>query len=196
MPAKKKRRRAPKRARTAKRQGTPGWMWMLFGLAIGLSVAAAIWLNDRGVPPAPPAATAQPERTASAAAPPPARRQAPSQPPPETRYDFYKMLPNSEFVVAPELSSERANPAPEIVPATPGTYLLQAGSFTSREDAERMQATLALLGMQPRIEPHTDGGQTYHRVRIGPLTDPQRLDDYRRRLRQERIDFLVMRAAD
>lgn len=192
MPAKKKRRRSPKRSRASQSRGTPGWLWMLFGLAIGLSVAAAIWLNGRGEPPAPVSAKPPSPATETAAR----RTETPPEPTPESRYDFYKMLPNQEFVVAPELSSERASKAPKIVAATPGTYLLQAGSFTNLQDAERMQATLALFGMKPYIERHTDAGQTYHRVRVGPLTDLEKLDEYRRRLRQERIDFLVMRAAD
>ena len=46
-----------KRKRTRKKQDEqyPGWMWMLFGLAVGLSVAFAIYMKDRPaiVPPQP-----------------------------------------------------------------------------------------------------------------------------------------------
>jgi hypothetical protein len=50
--AKQKRKRKPVRKRKARRSTRqqndyPGWMWMLFGLAIGLSVAFAIFMKDR-----------------------------------------------------------------------------------------------------------------------------------------------------
>jgi hypothetical protein len=47
--AKRKKKRAPARARSRKKQQEdyPGWMWMIFGLAIGLSVAFAIYMKDR-----------------------------------------------------------------------------------------------------------------------------------------------------
>ena len=47
--AKRKKKRAPTRARSRKKQQEdyPGWMWMVFGLAIGLSVAFAIYMKDR-----------------------------------------------------------------------------------------------------------------------------------------------------
>ena len=43
--AKRKKRRS---SRAKKQQEYPGWAWMLFGLAIGLSVAFAIYVKDRG----------------------------------------------------------------------------------------------------------------------------------------------------
>ena len=41
--ARKKRRRSSRK----KRQEYPGWLWMLFGLALGLSVAFAVYVKDR-----------------------------------------------------------------------------------------------------------------------------------------------------
>jgi hypothetical protein len=41
-----KRKRKPKK----QQEEYPGWMWMLFGLAIGLSVAFAIYRKDFGEP--------------------------------------------------------------------------------------------------------------------------------------------------
>lgn len=198
MAAKKKRRRAPQRSRRTASQGMPGWVWMLFGLAVGLAVAAAVWFNDHRPPaaagPAPTPASAPPPAETGRAA---STRSTPrSDPAPASRYDFYEMLPNQKFVVAPELSDPPASERPEIVPAAPGTYLLQAGSFRNPEDADRMKGNLALLGMQPYVQKYSEGGQTYHRVRVGPLTDLERFDEYRRLLRRERIEFMVMRAQD
>jgi len=42
--AQRKKRRP---ARRKKQQEYPGWVWMVFGLAIGLSVAFAVYVKDR-----------------------------------------------------------------------------------------------------------------------------------------------------
>ena len=55
-----KRRRTP-----SQKQDYPGWVWMIFGLAIGLSVAFAIYVRD-GQPAAPPVAAKQPASLESA----------------------------------------------------------------------------------------------------------------------------------
>ncbi len=56
-------------------------------------------------------------------------------------------------------------------------FLLQAGAFKSAEDADSMRAQLAMLGLDARIFPIEQGGQTLHRVRLGPYG---RLDDVNR----------------
>ena len=63
-----------------------------------------------------------------------------------------------------------------IKPADPdGTrYLLQAGAFRERDDAEAMKGKLALLGMEARISTVERDGNTIYRVRTGPY---KQLDD-------------------
>ena len=56
MAKRKKRRSTTRSRRTVKKQSYPGWLWMMFGLAIGLSVAFAVYVKDRG----PTSQTAQP----------------------------------------------------------------------------------------------------------------------------------------
>ena len=53
--AQRKRRRS---SRARKKQEFPGWLWMLFGLSLGLSVAFAVYVKDRE--PVEPQANAQP----------------------------------------------------------------------------------------------------------------------------------------
>ena len=43
-----RRKRRASRAKK-KNQDFPGWLWMLFGLAIGLSVALAVYMRDQPV---------------------------------------------------------------------------------------------------------------------------------------------------
>mgnify|MGYP001814156303 FL=1 len=90
--AKRKRRRSTRRK---KKQEYPGWLWMLFGLSLGLSVAFAIYVKDH-----------EPATTASQQAPQPASMQSalddndetaaaeqPAPEPEESRFTFYDMLP-------------------------------------------------------------------------------------------------------
>ena len=53
-------------------------------------------------------------------------------------------------------------------------YLLQAGAFRERDDAESMKGKLALLGMEARISTVERDGNTIYRVRTGPY---KQLDD-------------------
>ncbi|CAN5350879.1 hypothetical protein BH24PSE2_BH24PSE2_11960 [soil metagenome] len=184
-----------KRARDSRRKrrglvNAPGWIWMLIGLAIGLSVALVVYLHDR--PPAPAA-----PRPAAAPAPDPVAgsEQEVDVMRPATRFDFYDMLPKFEVVI-PETEREvRPDHAPAAV-ASPGAYVLQAGSFESYADADRRKASLALQGIESTIQKVTIDQKTYHRVRIGPVTDLTELNDLRNRLREARIEVLVIRVGE
>ena len=173
-------------------QQAPGWLWMLFGLAIGLSVAAAVWMSDRDEPAAEP----RPREAASlreeekAPRPEPKRVETPAAS--ESRFDFYEMLPRFEVVVPEEEPHARPDNRPDL-PTEPGTYVLQAGSFSAFEDADRMKARLALQGIPSRIQRVAIDDRTYHRVRIGPVSDMDELDDLRRRLREAKIEVLMIR---
>ena len=73
-------------------------------------------------------------------------------------------------------------------------YVVQAGSFRSHDDADRLKARLALMGVEAEIQSVTiDGGGTWHRVRIGPLPDRSRVDRVRQRLEQEQVDSILLR---
>ena len=189
--AQKRRRRS---SRSRKKQEYPGWVWMLFGLGIGLSVAFAVYMKDsRPVALEEPAAR-QPASLDSAlddngevvTAQPETRKD---------RFDFYEMLPNFEVVI-PEVEPdvERDN-EPRAV-EEPGVYILQAGSFTKLEDADRRRAQLALHGIESQIQRVTIDDKTYHRVRIGPTNDLDELNVLRSRLRAAQIDVLRIRLGD
>jgi cell division protein FtsN len=172
----------------------PGWVWMLFGLGLGLIVAVGVYLRS------PPQPTPGAPSAASSAAPPPAERRraaAPSQPagttPAENRFDFYEILPQFEVEVpAPD---SRATPSVRTRPVDqPGRYLLQAGSFGAAVDADRLQASLALRGIESHVQRVTIDGTVFHRVRIGPISDLDALNRTRQQLRDAGIDPLLMKA--
>lgn len=163
---------------------------MLLGLVVGLSVAAAIYINDRStvreVDNAP--ATPSNTRPASDVDPEPAE-------PPVSRYSFYDMLPKFEVVIPEEEFAEQAN-SPTRITDKPGVFVLQAGSFSQHADADRAKAQLGLLGIVSRIQKVTIDKNVYYRVRIGPIDNLPELGETRGRLHQASIDFIVIRVAD
>jgi cell division protein FtsN len=188
----KKSTRKPVR-RNSRKQPLPGWLWMLFGLALGLSVALAIFLSDQrrqstqltaGEPPAATPAARSAEPVAK-----PAQRSE------EPKYSFYEMLPKFEVVIPEQERQVRAD-TEAVAEQRPGVYVLQAGSFTAQADADKRRAQLALQGIESTIQRVSIDDKTYHRVRIGPIKDLDRLNTLRSRLRAARIEVLVIRLGD
>ena len=195
----KRKRRSTKRSSNSE---LPGWIWMLFGLSIGLAVAFAVFINGRTPAPtiaaAPPPAPAPSTVSAPAAAQPAAdsnldnNGEAAAEGEDESRFDFYKMLPNFEIIIADQEPDVERDTAPQAI-VEPGEYVLQAGSFSRAEDADRRRAQLALQGIESTIQRVSIDGRTYHRVRIGPTRDLDALNQQRARLREANIDVLRIR---
>jgi len=183
----------------------PGWIWMLFGLGIGLVVALGVYINGRQTPTpqdatatvnerAPAEALPEEPQVGTAAAPVSSGSQRSRIEDPD-RFSFYDELPRYEVVV-PEIESPSARSNTATAIEAPGVYVLQAGSFRTAEDAEVQRANLALLGIESRIQRVSIDEQTFHRVRVGPIDDLDSLNAIRRRLFDANVESLVMRIAE
>jgi cell division protein FtsN len=189
-----------RRNRNSRRnEAAPGWVWMLFGLGLGLIVAIGVYLRSPG-------GSDIIETRATAAALPTISRAAPPAPtqakePPqqraaggENRFDFYEVLPQFEVVVPDDNGSAAAPVTTRPRPAAaPGSFLLQAGSFSAAADADRLKANLALLGFESHVQRVTIEDDVFNRVRIGPITDLDTAKRTQRRLRDAGIDALLMK---
>lgn len=174
----------------------PGWVWMLFGLAIGLIIALGVYVNGRpNVTENAPIARIEEAPVVTEA--------APVEPPTQTietaaenpdRFSFYDLLPQFEVIV-PEIEQAAPRTNPTVAINEPGTYVLQAGSFLTAEDAESQRARLALLGIESRLQRVSIDDRTFHRVRIGPISDLDTLNSIRSRLLDAEVESLVMRMA-
>ena len=191
----KKRRRSSKASDT---QQFPGWLWMLFGLSLGLSVAFAIYVKDNPTDD-PSKPTAQPQPASMQAsldddseAPGNAEAEPEKK---ERRFTFYELLPNFELTVPERRPDVEADIAPAAV-VEPGVYVLQAGSFSTNEDADRRRAELALQGIESHIQRVKINDKNYHRVYIGPTEDLDQLNMLRSRLRSAKIDVFRIRISD
>jgi cell division protein FtsN len=171
-------------------QPASNFAWMLLGLGLGLLVALVVYLRNDSTAELTADAPPQPARAAAPQA--PADEAEPAR---DERFDFYDVLPQLEVVI-PEVDSPPRADTPVRAVEDPGSYVLQVGSFTSLGDADRMQANLALLGIESRIQRVTIDDDVYHRVRIGPIGDLEELNQTRRRLREARIEWLLMKVSD
>jgi cell division protein FtsN len=190
-------RRKRRSGRSKKESEYPGWVWGLWGLTIGLSVAAAVWVSDRAgeVTNRP---VARDPASLEDALDDNSEREAMNETQTEatkSRFEFYDMLPNFEVII-PETDPEVAADIEPRAVDIPGTYVLQAGSFTSYDDADRRRAQLALQGIESSIQRVSIDDKTFHRVRVGPTNDLDELNMLRSRLRAARIDVLRIRLGD
>jgi cell division protein FtsN len=158
-------------------------------LGLGLVVAIGVYL--RAPSPAAPSASSGATAQAKPAERPEEERPA-RAPAAENRFEFYEILPQLEVVVLEEEAptTARARPRPT---ETPGSFLLQAGSFSAAADADRLQASLALLGFESHVQRVTIEDDVFNRVRIGPIGDLDAAKRAQRQLRDAGIDSLLMR---
>ena len=200
QPKRQSNRRQSSRRQSGASRGLPGWAMLTIGLIIGLFVAFLVYLDDLDSPPAS-AVESQPAEEQ--------RTDAEEDDDGSPRFEFYSILPELEVVV-PDASEEDGEAAVEGAPGAPadsgegdtgtapppesdGRFYLQAGSFQKSEQADRMKARISLLGLDVEIQQVDINGESWHRVRAGPFTDPSRLKDAQKRLRSDDIDYLVTR---
>ena len=75
----------------------------------------------------------------------------------------------------------------------PVEYLLQAGSFANRDDAERLRATVLLTGLTATTAQATlPSGAETHRVMVGPFAREQDVQRAMTKLREQHIDPLLL----
>ncbi len=82
-----------------------------------------------------------------------------------TDFTFYDRL--SEAEVAVDVFTVQLEPEIE---ENPNIYRVQAGSFNSGEDAEKLQAKIIQIGLEASISQAEVLGQTMFRVQAGPFT--------------------------
>lgn len=196
------------RAQSRRHRQPSAVAWFIAGLLVGAAGTGLAWLKwgqaSTVATPVPPPVEEVPERRPAATRPP--------------RFEYYSVLPEMEVVIPPEeLRPKKASapPAPEtpptLMPELPGrpaetevaaapaesgepVYLLQLGSFRATDDAERLKASLAFIGITARVEKVTiDDKGTYYRVRSGPYTREQAYGLHRR-LEQNQVDSLIVRS--
>jgi len=170
--------------------GTPGPIWFIAGLALGVILTV---LYRVGTPQA-----IQQELAHQSPAAPQGGAEAATGPAPTapTKFDFYGMLEDFQVVVPGQIKPE-GKPAAGSVPAAAGTiYVLQVGAFRTEPEADKLRAQLALLGVEAKIQKNVvDDKDTWFRVRVGPIKDEAELTRLRTRLDENKIKFMTLRGS-
>lgn len=198
---------ASRNRKAGSRQGVPGWLWLLLGLAVGIFVAFLwhLWeLRKDSSAKTPAAAVATPEKKAKEIA--NTSASVTNGAGEEPRFDFYTLLPNQQAITNKNPASKAATPAP---PEPTGTatnspaakhgqkeedYLLQAGSFKSEAEADKRRASILLLGLQVKIQKvPVKPGETWYRVVVGPLKGKDAVQSARATLRSNGVNTLVLK---
>lgn len=116
---------------------------------------------------------------------------------PKQHFEFYKVLTdkpdgaaqkNAERPAAKETRSAPAAQQAKPAANAKEMYYVQAGSFPNLDDAEKLKAKLALLGMEPSLQTvDIPGKGTYHRVRLGPFKGADEMDKTMALLKQNGV---------
>ena len=183
------------KTRRGKAKGFSGWLGVLWGLGLGLAVAGIVYIKDhRPDAQIQKAVKAEKKKTHGIE---PADTDAGDAAPesPAKSYAFYDQLPKFEVVVPEKEKDVRPDikPAPE---TRRGTYVLQAGSYKNFADADRVRAQLALQGVESKVQKVSVDSDTWHRIRIGPISKLDELNRLRGILRKADVDVLVIRVGD
>jgi cell division protein FtsN len=110
--------------------------------------------------------------------------------PPEDKLPMVEELaePTAPATTATEPTTQAAVPQQD-------TFIVQVGSFRKLSDADGFRANLALLGIESKVQTVTiDDKDTWHRVQVGPVVGRDQADSLQRRLRENNIDSLLLRA--
>ena len=172
-----KKPKATPRKKKARKSQVPGWVWLFTGIVAGVFISFLAYLADITPEAEPQKAAAKADKTKAG----PKQTVA-------TKFDFYTLLPEREVIVPVEREAASSEPSQAML------YILQAGSFKSASDADRLRAKLILLGLDARVEDvSVANGDLWHRVQVGPFEDRSRLSKARGILIDQGIDTLLLK---
>jgi cell division protein FtsN len=106
------------------------------------------------------------------------------------QFDFYTILPEKEVVV-PEYEIKTRAREERVGKAKETHYLMQAGSFKTFKEGDRLRAKLALMGIESKVEKAKVGNVNWYRVKMGPYVQTDSVDVIRARLRKNGIDVII-----
>lgn len=173
-----KKGRAPaRRTSSSNTSATPPWLWFVAGLVLGAFTASLYFIKN---PVAAPAPKEEP------------KPKVVENKTPKPRFDFYKLLQESETIVPASETINEEKPAQE----QSTEYILQVGSFPRAEDADKLRAQLILLNLDANIEKvEIRKGEIWHRVVVGPFNNQNALTSARSQLVKNEYNALVLKRA-
>jgi cell division protein FtsN len=197
----------PRRTQPAKKKSGGGTLiGMFIGLVLGVGAAAGVvwYMNksplpfvDKSPPPRSEVAAAAAATANGKTAQPMALPGKPGDPIPEKRFQFYDILPGKTDAV-PAKEDKQASVTKEEVKKeekkaeetkeSKQPLFLQAGSFSTAQDADNQKAKLAFMGVEAVVQQVMVQDKTYYRVRVGPYNKIDELNKTRSELAKAGIE--------
>jgi cell division protein FtsN len=169
-----------RRATAAKSKPAPAWLWFAIGTIFGafaMALLFTVFKPQNETPQEPPKPVVTESKT------------------PKPRFDFYKLLQESEVIVpATETTGETEKSSDH--PPSNIEYILQVGSFPNQPDADKLRAQLILLNLDAHIESvEIHKSEMWHRVVVGPFDSQEKLASARASLVANQYTALVLKRA-
>ena len=203
----------PRKAPPKKKSGGGTLIGMFIGLVLGVGVAAGVvWYMNKSplpfnkqvqAPAKSDPVAAQPVGNGKPADKPAQQPMAlpgkPGDPVPEKRFQFYDILPGKADAVPDKEPKPEAKPAEtkkdekkddkkEEIRESKTPLFLQAGSFSTAQDADNQKAKLAFMGIEAVVQQVMIQDKTFYRVRVGPYTKIDELNKVRAELAKSGIE--------
>ncbi|MDH5353266.1 MAG: SPOR domain-containing protein [Gammaproteobacteria bacterium] len=149
------------------------WVWVFLFLMLGFFAAFIIFLDQKlvGTSVSKPVEKQNQDRT-------------------KPTIDFYSVLPDRKVEIPVSEEEKQAIENPTINKTAGDQVLLQVGSFQNPEDAERLKAELAFLGLEAKVKAAEVNDDTWHRVQIGPFASNTALSRAQNLLLENKIKYV------
>lgn len=105
------------------------------------------------------------------------------------RFEFYKVLTDKQDSSGATAPAAKAAAKPASVAAKDkGPFYLQAGAFANADDADKLKARLAMMGVEASIQAATlPDKSVWHRVRLGPYKTADEMNKTAAQLKQNGV---------
>ncbi|RCS57095.1 SPOR domain-containing protein [Parvibium lacunae] len=173
----------------------------IFGLVLGLAIAVvvAFYINKGANPftaPAIPKAAEPANRNKTA--------NGETDELPDPNAPLLARTAKPQTAEAPALGTEKAPPPSPSNQRTSGTttekpaeiaatIFVQAGAFSTQQEADNQRAKLAFAGFEAKVYKADVGGKPMHRVRLGPFTREEEANQLRIKLLEAGLESTIVR---
>jgi cell division protein FtsN len=106
------------------------------------------------------------------------------------KFEFYTILPKKEQIV-PDYEVKTRTREAQVGKNKKTSYVLQAGSYRTPEEADQMKAKLALMGIESKIKRAKVESTLWYIVKIGPYQQINSINTLMTRLQQNGVRPIV-----